>query len=576
MFYAWRIKEMRKLFVCIISILLLSLSSFAQDISRQEALQYARDFFSDTPSARLDVVWTGSEDSSFYVINREGGGFLVLSGSRILPPVIGYSYSGSFKVKGMPDNVSAWFRGFEKDLKEAKALYPRPSEEVLQQWRSLGARTKAPVQSYVLESALWDQDEPFNDKCVMPNGDKVITGCVATAMAITFRHNKYPPHGFGSLEGYITSTNRYRIEGFSIEDHYYDWDNMPLTNVYGATAEQKAQIAQLMYDCGVLIHMDYSPTGSGAISMNMPAEVAEHFHYSPEALLYKKSMYKPREWLALLRNELDQDRLIFYSAQDANGNSGHAFVIDGYDENGLLHVNWGWSGSGNGFYDLDLRVGWYRFSNSQGAVLGLVPDPNQEKAPITHLALTSNGLSLASGRIEKGVRFSIRIDKITNYGNGDYAGPLQVVLTDENDNIKANLSSPLGVTITALHEGSYTIENCMLETVPAFKDRIALAAKNNSGEMEVLRSDVENESVGSLATVPNFISTKSSYSPGDTFELKLFKSGEKYNSATWYFDGVKVPADEDSVVLSAGEHIVKVVLEKSSGSESIIQEITVN
>ena len=28
----------------------------------------------------------------------------------------------------------------------------------------------------------------------------------------------------------------------------------------------------------------------------------------------------------------------------------HAFICDGYDDNGLFHFNWGWSGSHNGFF----------------------------------------------------------------------------------------------------------------------------------------------------------------------------------------------------------------------------------
>ena len=151
-----------------------------------------------------------------------------------------------------------------------------------------------------------------------------------------------------------------------------------------------------------------------------------------------------------------------------------------------------------------------------------------------------------------------------------------LVLTDENDQIKANLSSPQSVEVGALSSISGTISDCKLETAPAFKDHVSLAAKNpRTGEYEVLRADVENESVGGLATVPNFIAGKTSYSAGETFEFKLFKSGEKYNTATWYFDGTLIPEEEDSIVLTTGTHEVKVVLAKSSGTETLVQELIV-
>lgn len=403
-----------------------------------------------------------------------------------------------------------------------------------------------------------------------------MTGCVATAMAITMRYNKYPAHGYGSLKSYTTSSTKTFIEGFSIEDHEYKWDLMPLTNVSRASDEAKDQIAQLMYDCGVMVQMNYSPSGSGAVSMYMPAMLAEHMGYSAEAMLFQKSMYKPKEWIALVKKELDANRLVFYSAQDANGNGGHAFVIDGYDENNLLHVNWGWSGSGNAFFDLDMEVDGYRFANSHGAVLGLVPDPDHSREALTYLALTNTGLSLASGKIMEGKTFTVSFSNITNYGNGKFNGPVKVVLTDENDKVKADLSSPQNIEVDALSAISGSISNCKLETVPAFKDRVQMAYRNpKTGEFEVMRADVENESVGGLATVPNFIAGKNSYSVGEVFEFKLFKSGERFTSAAWYFDGERVPDDQDDVVLTAGLHEVKVVLTKSAGTETLVRELNV-
>ncbi len=567
-----------KKILCFCLSLLFALSVWAGDISRQEALDYARKFFSGTPAARLSIDWTGNSQDrpAFYVINREGGGFLILSGESVVNPVLAYSYDGSFTARDMPEHVQEWFRGLEDDIAQVRLLRLAPPMDVVMQWESLGVKTKADGGSLVLESAQWDQGSPYNKYCPTTNGKKAVTGCVATAMAITMRYNKYPAHGYGSLKSYTTSTQRTFIEGFSIEDHEYKWDLMPLKDVSKASDESKEQIAQLMYDCGVMIQMDYSPSGSGAVSMYMPAILAEHMGYSAEAMLFQKSMYKPKEWIALVKQELDANRLVFYSAHDSKGQGGHAFVIDGYDQDGLLHVNWGWSGHGNAFYNLDMEVDGYRFANSHGAVLGLVPDPEHSREALTYLCLTGSGLSLSSGRITEGRSFSVGFNVVTNYGNGDFTGPLMVVLTDENDQIKANLSSPTNVTVQALSSISGTISNCKLETAPLFKDRVQLASKNpRTGEYEIVRADVENESVGGLATVPNFIAGKSSYSVGETFEFKLFKSGEKFSSATWYFDGTRVPDDEDSVVLTAGEHEVKVVLSKSSGSETIVRELNV-
>ncbi len=568
---------MKKVFVFCLS-LFFALTVFAEGLNRQEALQYARRFFSDTPNAELKIVWTGNESDApaFYVVNRTGGGFLILSGESVVNPVIGYSYDGTFTTKDMPEHVQSWFRGLERDIFNVRSMHLAPEMKVVRQWEELGIRTKGEGTSRVLESALWDQGAPYNKYCPTSGGRKAVTGCVATAMAITMRYNKYPSHGYGTLKSYTTSSTKTYIEGFSIEDHEYKWDLMPLTNVKNASEESKDQIAQLMYDCGVMVQMDYSASGSGAVSMYMPAMLAEHMGYSAEAMLFQKSMYKPKEWIALVKKELDANRVVFYSAHDTYGSGGHAFVIDGYDENDYLRVNWGWSGHGNAFYNLDLEVDDYRFAESQGAVIGLVPDPDHSREALTYLALTNTGLTLASGKIMKGKTFTVNFSSITNYGNGKYSGPLKVVLTDENDQIKADLSSLHNIEVGALSYISGSIDNCKLEIAPMFKDRVQLASKNpRTGEFEIMRADVENESVGGLATVPNFIAGKNSYSVGEVFEFKLFKSGERFTSAAWYFDGERVPDDQDDVVLTAGLHEVKVVLTKSAGTETLVRELNV-
>ena len=61
------------------------------------------------------------------------------------------------------------------------------------------------------------------------------------------------------------------------------------------------------------------------------------------------------EWHQMLRKELDAKRPILYTASTKSG-GGHMFVIDGYTQENYYHVNWGWSGSSNGYYLLTVRI----------------------------------------------------------------------------------------------------------------------------------------------------------------------------------------------------------------------------
>ena len=70
---------------------------------------------------------------------------------------------------------------------------------------------------------------------------------------------------------------------------------------------------------------------------------------------------------------------IFYSAKDINMEyfivAGHNFIIDGYDENGLVHVNWGWCGIENGYFDIALlNVLDYTYDDWQAMYVGLYPN----------------------------------------------------------------------------------------------------------------------------------------------------------------------------------------------------------
>ena len=50
-------------------------------------------------------------------------------------------------------------------------------------------------------------------------------------------------------------------------------------------------------------------------------------------------------------------------------------MFDGYDAEGKVHVNWGWDGSYDGYYDMFiLDPSAYKFSNNQEAVINIVPD----------------------------------------------------------------------------------------------------------------------------------------------------------------------------------------------------------
>ena len=62
-----------------------------------------------------------------------------------------------------------------------------------------------------------------------------------------------------------------------------------------------------------------------------------------------KDNYDDVFWVDMVKNELDEGRPLIYKGYTQDLGAGHAFVVNGYDED-FFHLNWGWSGSYNGWY----------------------------------------------------------------------------------------------------------------------------------------------------------------------------------------------------------------------------------
>ena len=75
----------------------------------------------------------------------------------------------------------------------------------------------------------------------------------------------------------------------------------------------------------------------------------------------------------MLRDNLDMDMPLYYSASGNDG--GHAFVCDGYDNNGMFHFNWGWQGLDNGYYAINgFYLTNYSFPYYHMAIFGIYPN----------------------------------------------------------------------------------------------------------------------------------------------------------------------------------------------------------
>ena len=201
-----------------------------------------------------------------------------------------------------------------------------------------------------LLATQWGQGDPYNSLCPTSDGKAMPTGCVATAMAQILYYFRYPAQGEGQgayTIGTAVAPIRKPVEGV------YNYDLM-LTRYKSsnATDEQKEAVAILMRDLGLASRMAYEKGGSGALSNFSAQGLVNNMGYDSLAMhSYFREWFDTEEWMTMVASELRAGRPIFYGALDATY-GGHAFVISGIDENGLVYVNWGWEGKADGYYDI--------------------------------------------------------------------------------------------------------------------------------------------------------------------------------------------------------------------------------
>lgn len=244
-----------------------------------------------------------------------------------------------------------------------------------------GADTVGPL----LGKIEYDQSYPYNNKCPVLNGGRAVTGCVATGMAQVMRYYKYPACGTGTAK-YTGGSQGEATYDFSA--HPFDWDNMLEQYTSSATGNprfntaQADAVAELMLACGASVNMDYSKEESGSHTAYAATALKNNFGYSSKVKAVETSdvgnEYVEMEWTWTLQDELDLGHPVIFGGTSTQG--GHCFVIDGYtvtDNVAYFHVNWGWSGSYNGWFLLTLLrpVGTTNYwSQHETMILGCEPE----------------------------------------------------------------------------------------------------------------------------------------------------------------------------------------------------------
>lgn len=359
-----------------------------------------------------------SQESYYVFPNANSKGFTIVSGDDRLPEIVGYSSQGSYDENNLPEGFVSFMKAYQNlynkvNLGDAEALKNLAEIKAWRNKKNASAASTSAV-APLLGNIEWDQTSPYNNMC--PRYDSVhvaATGCVATAMAQVMAYYKYPKQLKADIPGYVNRWNGIPMEVPTItrEEGIYDWDNMlPKYNKEAnATQQQKDAVAKLMYHCGAAVRMSYGPESGAAVSSS---KLAKYFGYDADLMMdLSRSSFTLDKWMQIIDTELAAGRPVLYGGQSSE--NGHQFICDGKDENGLYHINWGWSGNQNAYFDLSILNPEKGGTGSGSAVdgynryctmtIGIAPDNGVVDAPLAQVPAISV-YSMGGVDITKGIR----------------------------------------------------------------------------------------------------------------------------------------------------------------------------
>lgn len=364
---------MRKL-VLLLTMLATGLLVKAGEVTEQQALQKAQQFMQGKKFKQTNLRRAASTSgNAYYVFNAEDGGFVIVSGDDRTHEILAYSEHGNFDSEHLPANMKWWIDSYARQI----AALGTSQSPVANSSSNRGQR----VAIAPLVSAKWDQDAPYNSKCPDVNyvdydengydaNNRCATGCVATAMAQLMYYWKWPET--------CRALNSYETSGHTIKALHgttFKWDKMKDTYSYDETGDAVNAVAELMRYCGQAVKMGYGPFESGA---NLyPSVLMTTFQYSSSMHQMSRTGYTAAQWESIIYDELAAKRPVLYSGY--SGSSGHQFIVDGYDGNGMFHINWGWGGYPDSYYVLSVADSEesIAYQDGQQALINIKPSEGE-------------------------------------------------------------------------------------------------------------------------------------------------------------------------------------------------------
>lgn len=322
--------------------------------------------------------------ASYYIFNRiDSPGFVIVTSENNSPNIIGYSLENNIDVDNMPDLLKIILEDYDQ---YASTIQANKNMDLNNDVGPLVPGTIV-VEPHI--KTRWGQKEPYNWMAPKTSdGASTPTGCVATATAQILNYYRSPV----------------------ITYHKYDWDLLRNSYDGAYTVEEGMEVAKLMRDIGWLIGASYEKDKTSA-SIVKPGFLRGY------TLIEFNSLDK-------MTNEINNDPLLGITSVML---SEHAIIVDGYDSNNYVHINWGWDGSCDGYYDMrSLSIMYGNKVNHSGLSSTFYKLKALEPKEVIPIPIASEGISYDKSEITGGDILKVTLHNVqfdmdnTQIGNVGY------------------------------------------------------------------------------------------------------------------------------------------------------------
>ena len=371
---------MKKIFT-LLSVALLSvvcLNVQAEMISQELAKQTADNLLS------LDSEWKGAGEADvrlvefdgtpvYYIIEYVNGGWAIVSAQSSATPLIGYNPTGTYAapepMQDMLDINASYIAG----LARMDGSLKHKGWQLAMQRKPAADPATMPDVAPLIPANL-NQSDPYNKYCPSINGKKALVGCVAVATTQAMMVQRYPDQGEGKYS-YTDKDGGTGAHSVDFGSQEYDWDAI----INSEKNMNYDEAARILYQVGVAVNMMYGLEFSGAYTSDAYTALYRNFRYDVDKLkLAFRYEYERNDalWLEMILEDLLLGRAVIYQgAATEDGQGGHCWNIDGWKQSTQkVHVNWGWGGYGDGYFDLDNMTDSYQgisFNYHHGAIFGV-------------------------------------------------------------------------------------------------------------------------------------------------------------------------------------------------------------